>query len=293
MNLRTSELSANLATKQARWKARESRVSSLSSEQKKRLLGAVPPPQVIALVQSIKAAPPMAFAPTFDPEVDWRNRNGNHVTPVKSQGGCGTCVSFASVAVIESMADIENETLVTLSEADSHFCSAHGASCTGWWPDKCLDEAIVRGICDEGCFPYSTAFPNDDPWQGPPRCLTAPDRDQRAVKIQSRQDLIAPIVAKNYITHTGPVTGCLTVYDDFFHYSEGVYHHVEGDAAGGHCVAVIGYSESGQYWLIKNSWDTSWGMGGFANVGYADFTFDGDFFPMYGVQGVQGPAAQP
>ena len=56
-------------------------------------------------------------------------RNGNHVTPVKDQGNCGSCVSFCSCGLVESMSSIEQHQLLDLSEADLHFCSSHGPSC--------------------------------------------------------------------------------------------------------------------------------------------------------------------
>ena len=65
------------------------------------------------------ASPPRAAAQagpaTFAPAVDWRNRNGNHVTSVKDQKYCG---SFCCTAVVESMASIEHGQLLDLSEAD-------------------------------------------------------------------------------------------------------------------------------------------------------------------------------
>ena len=68
---------------------------------------------------------------------------------------------------------------------------------------------------------------------------------------------------KDYLTHHGPMIACLSVYDDFFSYGGGVYHHVTGNMAGGHCVLVVGYSQSQGCWICKNSWGTGWGEAGF------------------------------
>ncbi|MEJ8848656.1 C1 family peptidase [Variovorax rhizosphaerae] len=265
-------------------------MSRLTPEQQARLLGAVPSPESAQFMAAAFAAPPMlAAAPAFAAQVDWRNRGGNHVSPVKNQGGCGSCVSFGTSALIESMAHIETGRWVDLSEADSHFCSSHGANCSGWWPDQCLDQVIARGISDEAGFPYASAFPGNNIWAGPPVCRLAPNRATRITKINARHALANETAAKNHLTNIGPVTGCFDVYQDFFNYSGGVYHHVSGAKVGGHCVLVIGYSEAEQCWIIKNSWDVSWGSGGFGKIAYADLKFNGQFFPMYGATGVKLP----
>src|SRR4051794_26231397 len=97
--LNIAQLQSTLKISQAKWQPIETPLSRLPDQQRNRLLGVVvpagfKPPQPVA-----GAAPPVA---NFAPSVDWRNRNGNHVTPVKQQGGCGSCVSFCTVAVTES-----------------------------------------------------------------------------------------------------------------------------------------------------------------------------------------------
>jgi C1A family cysteine protease len=279
----TPKITAALRNAKARWTAADTPVSRRSAEERRRMLGAVPPPRVRAAVAAKRAAPPRAIQPPFDPEVDWRNHHGiNAVTSVKDQGGCGSCVSFACCGAIESMTLINSGSSLDLAEADSHFCSSHGATCAGWWPDECLDQIIARGVCDEGRFLYATAFPNGDIWANPPQCILAADRDKHAVKIVSRVELPDPATVKNYLTNIGPVAGCFTVYDDFYHYKTGVYHHVTGNISGGHCVLIIGYSEKEQCWIGKNSWNSSWGDNGFFKIAYSDMIFDEEFFPMYG-----------
>ncbi len=288
--LKHIDLTKAMVAAKARWRAAETPVSRLSEAKQKALLGAVPSAEVTAAMAAMAAAPPQAPSPAFAPAVDWRNKNGNHVSAVRNQGGCGSCVSFACVATTESMAHIERGVWVDLSEADSHFCSSHGANCGGWWPDQCLDQVKSRGVCDEPCFPYATAFPNNDIWSGPPTCKLCANRNARAVKVTNRVQLSDPTAAKNHLSSVGPVAGCIDVYQDFFSYSGGVYHHVSGTLAGGHCMEVIGYSEAEQCWIVKNSWDTTWGVGGFGKIAYDDFKFNGQFYPMYGATGVVLPA---
>lgn len=273
----TQHVRSQLQQVAARWTARDTPLSLRPDHERVRVLGAVPGAEALALA----AAPSPKTVPSFDPAVDWRMRNGaNHVTSVKDQGGCGSCVSFACCALIESMKSVQGEAALDLSEADSHFCSAHGPTCNGWWPDACLDQAIARGICPEAQFPYSTAFPGGDLWAGPPQCLLHTPRT--VVNITARRTLPDPVAVKNYLTATGPVVACMTVYEDFYHYADGVYYHVTGNGVGGHCVLVIGYSEVDQYWLCKNSWGTGWGNAGFFRIAYTDLLYSGTFYPMYG-----------
>lgn len=47
-------------------------------------------------------------------------------------------------------------------------------------------------------------------------------------------------------------------------------------------IKVVGWGqeEGQQYWIIENSWGTSWGENGFARV---QMGIEGSFFDMYGV----------
>jgi hypothetical protein len=288
------KLSLRLEKKRANWTPRQTPQSVLSLEQKQALLGAVIPPSEIAAAEAREsgavAATP-ADAAAFAPAVDWRNRNGNHVTSVKDQRNCGACVSFTCTALVESMASIELGQLLDLSEADSHFCSSHGASCSGWNNDSCLEQIKVRGVVPDALHPYMTAFaspPQVDPnpphyWI--PHCTQAPNRTAAAVKITSH-GLITDINArKNHLSNVGPVAASFDVYDDFFAYGSGVYHHVTGPYVGGHAVLVVGYSEAEQCWIAKNSWGTGFGVGGYFKIAYGECRFDNYAFAT--AQGVK------
>jgi C1A family cysteine protease len=63
----------------------------------------------------------------------------------------------------------------------------------------------------------------------------------------------------------GPVEAAFDVYEDFTLYKGGVYKHVSGDYLGGHAIKIIGWGtlNNVDYWLVANSWTTTWGLDGF------------------------------
>lgn len=70
------------------------------------------------------------------------------------------------------------------------------------------------------------------------------------------------------IMTNGPVEAAFTVYSDFMSYKSGVYKHTSGTVEGGHAVKILGWGvENGEkYWLVANSWSTSWGMDGYFRI---------------------------
>src|SRR2546423_541786 len=286
-------LSASLTQARARWQPRQTPQANLNDAQKRALLGVVVDPASLAAAMA-PAKFAAAAAPNFAPAVDWGNRNGTHVTSIKDQRQCGSCVSFCTTATVESMASIEKGQLLDLSEADLHFCSSHGANCGGWWPDQAYNEIKSRGIVPEASFTYMSAFdnpPQPDPgnptvWRA--HCTNVANRNAIAVKITNSGSLANVVDRKNYLSNVGPCCAVLHVFNDFFSYGGGVYHHVTGPDVGLHCVEVIGYSETDHCWICKNSWGPGWGEGGFFRIAYGESGIDSEF-PFWTAQGVVLP----
>lgn len=84
-----------------------------------------------------------------------------------------------------------------------------------------------------------------------------------------------------FSAYTGPIAVSFEVYSDFEGYSGGVYSHQFAKSAGlqdfnpfeltNHVVSIVGWGETQDnpaipYWIVKNSWGTSWGENGFFRI---------------------------
>lgn len=218
-------------------------------------------------------------APAYPAAFDWRDVNGsNYITPIRDQGGCGSCVAFGTIGAVEGTLRVSehNPNLpIDLSEAQLFYCYAEardGRNCDiGWWPDRALHYIQTDGVVDEVCFPYTD---HDQP------CKLCSDSASRSIKIASAKTLRSPADMKNWISTNGPLIACFTVYEDFYdHYSNGIYHYDKhSKAVGGHCVSVVGYNEAQQYWICKNQWGIWWGEHGYFRIGYGEVGIDSEMF---------------
>jgi hypothetical protein len=267
------------------WRAAENPITRLrQSDQLKRLGLAVPPGERERIAAAKEAAAPLRAAMVHATERDWRSKGGaNYVTGIRDQGNCGSCVSFGTVATIESQARIEYKEPswdVDLSEAELFFCG--GATCAnGWWPPDALAYAKANGIGAEQCMPYSD---HDQ------ACNIGGDKPNNMLKVGDWQEIAGVEQRKGWLDTNGPMVACLAVYEDFFAYSSGIYRHATGDLAGYHAVSCVGFNDTQGYWLCKNSWGESWGDGGFFKIAYGEAEIDTSF-AMYGVSGITGTLA--
>jgi C1A family cysteine protease len=283
-------LSQTIAASGATWQAGETSMTALSPAERRARLGFVPPPGAPSLEsvdQQLRSGqrPQDAFvaaaAVGAPPAYDLRDVGGSHyVTPIRDQGGCGSCVAFGTSAVLESTLRVAaNDPMldVDLSEAQLFYCyaRAQGRNCSnGWWPDAALD-ACQQGLAFEQSYPYVA---------GDQDCTGLnPDWRSRYASVTGRQALSGAAI-KDWIASRGAVTGCFLVYDDFFAYRSGVYRHVSGALAGGHCVAIIGYDDAQSCWICKNSWGPGWGDAGFFRIAYGECGIDTNYGP-YGAEG--------
>jgi C1A family cysteine protease len=199
---------------------------------------------------------------------DWRELGG--CTPIRNQGGCGSCWAFGTIAPLECNILIYDHIEVDLSEQWLVSCNTNGWGCDGgWWAHDFLQWKMDRcngtGAVLEKDFPYRA---EDIPCEGP---------YNHPYLIDSWHFIgfpcgIAPTDAiKQAIMTYGPVSVACAVTPSFGGYTEGVFNDDDPQAQINHAVALVGWDDTQGtegVWFLRNSWGPGWGEDGYMRIEY-------------------------
>ena len=66
------------------------------------------------------------------------------------------------------------------------------------------------------------------------------------------------------------------------YYESGIYRHVEGFIEGLHAVAIVGYDDEENCWIVKNDWGPDWGENGYFRIvaGTNDCEIESDVYAI-------------
>lgn len=207
---------------------------------------------------------------TLPSSLDWRT--SGITTPVKDQGGCGSCWAFSTVAVMESAILKAGGPSTNLSEQFLVSCNTKGNSCAGgaydthyWHYDTLGYNQSKIGAVLESDMPYT---------ESDGTCYAVANHPYRLSgwSFVTAGNLTVPTTEqlKTAIYNYGPIKVSICAGSAFQAYSGGVFSTNENVCGGGtnHAVVLVGWNDSTSSWILRNSWGPNWGENGYMRIRY-------------------------
>jgi hypothetical protein len=223
--------------------------------------------------------------------VDWRNRFGwGWITEIRDQDPCEHCWIYGATALVEGQVRIEHCVWCLRSEGD--YIEANSVTCGQCGnPQAVLNWMQTNSVVDLDCVPWvdrdpgnrTSAYWNPPPAncgggsnQAPPAWNRCPNASGRSVRLPASTSLGNVGDQKNWLDAIGPLVVGFDVYNDFFAWSGSTPYKRAASAtyAGGHVMLAVGYDDTLGCWIVKNSWGTGWGDGGFGLIAYGQCNID-------------------
>lgn len=206
---------------------------------------------------------------------DWRDVQGvDYVSPVRDQGFCGSCYSFASMAILESRLRIvtKNQRQDIFSPQDAMTCTNLAQGCGGGYNFLTAGRhSMEQGVVAEECNPYAEEDEPCDTDMTCPRTYVSKYEFIGGYFGASNEANMMQELVEN-----GPIGVAILMSWDLLYYGGGIYHNTGLDSKydpfeyANHAVLCVGYgvddTTGEKYWILKNSWGDNWGEQGYFKV---------------------------
>jgi len=210
-------------------------------------------------------------------DIDWRTKG--YVTPVKDQGRCRACWAFTVTGTLEGLNARKTGQLVSLSAQNLIDCAGNygNKGCNGGFLGKTFQFVAGNGgINSETSYPFEGI---DGTCRYQPNA-TAATCDSF---VFTRGESNIQAVVSNF----GPVATAIFVNENLKIYKGGIFDDDTCNGNSGHAMLIVGYgtdSTTGKdYWIVKNSWGTTWGMDGYVLVARNKLMCGIGYFSQYPV----------
>eukprot|EP01114_Cavostelium_apophysatum_P023907 TRINITY_DN916_c0_g1_i1.p1 TRINITY_DN916_c0_g1~~TRINITY_DN916_c0_g1_i1.p1 ORF type:complete len:371 (-),score=74.53 TRINITY_DN916_c0_g1_i1:38-1150(-) len=205
---------------------------------------------------------------TLPPAVDWRT--SGIISAIKDQGDCGSCWTFATTETLEAYWALATGELQDLSEQQILDCTPNPDQCggTGGCGGGTVELAYARinamgGLASEWTYPYLS-------YTG--KAFTCRFNETvPAVKVAGFTDLPSNqyLPVMTHVAKVGPLAVSVDA-SAWGAYESGVFNGCnQTNPDLDHAVQLVGYgsdSQLGNYWIVRNSWNPTWGEDGFIRI---------------------------
>ena len=230
-----------------------------------------------------KVDPNFTVSRSLPASFDWRNKDGHaYIGTPRNQGTCGACYSFGAAAAAEGAYNLTTGSVdgntADFSEAYIAWClskmpaySSHFSGCNGADYDYMELQALVDvGIVDDQYFPYTTTATQNCP-------AAATNAPKTKFASWNRVPCSDVAAIKTAIMTYGVVDAAVYVSTAFQNYSGGVYSDASTSCSANpcyntttnHAISLVGWGNDpvkGDYWILRNSWGSTWGEGGYMRL---------------------------
>ena len=194
---------------------------------------------------------------TLPESIDWRAQGW--VSDVKDQGQCGSCWAFSAVGAMEGQHANVSGNLVSLSEQNLVDCVSACSGCGGGWMNYAMEYVVLNnGVDTEKGYPYAGV---DESCNFTSSNVGATFYEVVNITQGDTDGLLHALAT------IGPISVAIDAEQDLMNYQSGIYTSTTcSTQALDHGVTVVGYgstSDGTPFYIIKNSWSTSWGLDGY------------------------------
>jgi len=175
-------------------------------------------------------------------------------TPVKDQGQCGSCWAFSATETVESNV-LKGQT--ALSPQQVVDCDTGSQGCNGGDPRGAIDYIAGQGQEADSDYPYNAV---QGSCQFDPSKAVSGTQGHGAVAVaDGNEDSL-----KSYLMSTGTASVCVDA-SQWQSYSGGVMTDCGQNTD--HAVQATGVDSSQNAYIVRNSWNTGWGVQGYIYIG--------------------------
>lgn len=194
----------------------------------------------------------------------------NECSPVENQGNLGSCTANALVGALEFLEIKDGATFVDLSRLFVYYNERSIEGTVNQDSGAFLRDGIKSlaklGVCPEPEWPYRIADFTKKPTT---KCYA----DAKKHQITSYHRISVLDEMRTCLADGYPFVFGFTVYTAFESAQvakTGVLNlpGPKEKVLGGHAVMAVGYDDSQKRFIIRNSWDTDWGMKGYFTMPY-------------------------